>query len=261
MFAELEGVYQPPEVPPTMGGGQSLPPSPPEGHLVIVAGAEMKQTREGTGTALYLDCQIMDGPQSGLHGTWILNLGHANPVTVRIAQEALGCICHAVGHLGALGSTEPIQNKPFRVIVVPQMKDGQPHPDGYVNITKVLRADGSKLTDPPGTGGAAPVAPAPAPVAPPAAVAPPVAAPAPVAQAAPPVAPPVAVAPPAAPAITTAVAPPAAVAPAPVAAPPAAAPPQPGWPAQPAAAAPPVAAAPPAAVAPGGQPWNAAPGQ
>ena len=101
----------------------------------------------------------------------MLNLGHANPVTVRIAQEALGCICHAVGHLGPLASTEPIQNKPFRVVVVAQMVNGQPHPDGYVNVIKVLRADGSKLTDPPGTGGAAPE---PAPAAP-AAVAPPVA--------------------------------------------------------------------------------------
>lgn len=265
MSADLEGVFQPTPEAPTMGGGQSLPVSPDDGYGVVIVESEMRQTQAGTGTMLSLTCKVMDGQHAGTEGIWNLNLGNPNPTTVRIAQNELNCICHAVGHTGPLQNTEPLHNKPFRLVVKAQKnKDGSINEDGYVNVTKVLRADGSKLTDPPG--GAAPNAPAPAPAAP-AAVAPPAApAPAPAA--------------PAQPAITTAVAPPAAVAqPAPAAAPPAApaaAPAQPGWPAQPAAAAPPAAVAPaapaapaaapaqppvapPAAVAPGGQPWNAAP--
>lgn len=242
--ADLEGVFQPSETPPSMGGGQSLPVSPKGGHGVVIVSSEMKQTREGTGTMLALTLKITDGPSVGVEGIWNLNLGNPNPTTVRIAQNELDCICHAVGHLGPLSNTEPLHNKPFRVVVKPQIDKatGQPDERGYVNIDKVLRANGSKLSDPAG-GVAAPAA----------------------------VVPPVAAAPPAAaqPAITTAVAPPAPVASPPFAAPPAAAP-QPGWPAQPAAAAPPAAVppvappaapAPAAAVAPGGQPWNAAPQQ
>jgi len=247
--ADLEGVFQPSETAPTMGGGQSLPVSPDNGHGVVIVSSEMKQTQAGTGTMLALTLKITDGPSVGIEGNWNLNLGNPNPTTVRIAQNELDCICHAVGHLGPLSNTEPLHNKPFRVVVKAQIdkETGQPDERGYVNITKVLRADGSKLSDPPG--GAAP-APAPAPA--PAAVAQTQAAPAPVATAPAPA--PVATPPAPAPA-PTAAAPPAA--------------PTPGWPAQPAAAVPPAAAppaaappaVPPAAVAPGQQPWNAAPGQ
>jgi len=252
MSANLEGVFNPQDHDPTMGGGQSLPPSGPDGWLVTIIESEMKQTQDGTSMMLALLCKIMEGPQTGVEGYWNLNLGHGNPVVVRIAQQALSCICHAVGHLGPIQNTEPLHNKPFRVVVAAQIDKATGLPDerGYVDIKKVLRADGSKLSDPAGSGGAAPApAPAPAPTAP--APSPAQAAPAPA---------------PAQPAITNEVPLPAAPA-APPAAPAQAAPaqapvtpptPAAGWPTE-AAPAPPAAptqAAPAPATAPQGQPWN-----
>ena len=164
MSADLEYVFNPEDHNPTMGGGQSLPVSGPDGWLVTIIESDMKQTQDGTSMMLALLCKIVEGPQAGVEGYWNLNLGHANPVTVRIAQQALSCICHAVGHLGPIQNTEPLHNKPFRVVVAAQIDKATGLPDerGYVDIKKVLRADGSKLSDPAGSAGAAP-APAPAP--------------------------------------------------------------------------------------------------
>ena len=235
MTAELEGIFDPNNFVPTMSGGQSLPVSPKEGWLVTIVDSTMKPTNKGTGTMLVLCLKIQEGPQTGLEGDWRLNLGNPNPVTVKIAQNELACICHAVGHLGAIQTTEPLHNKPFRVIVVAQMENGQPHPEGYTDIKNVLRADGSKLTEPAGSATPAPAA-APAQATPAAATPPAQAAPAPVTQPQP--------------------------APAPVTQPTSAAPPQPvangttppaaAWPAQPAEA-PPAQAAPSEAPT---APWN-----
>jgi hypothetical protein len=166
--ADLPGVFDPNSIPPVMGGGNALPPSDKGGHLVVITESEMRQTSNGTGTMLALTLTIQDGPHRGVEGDWNLNLGHAKATVVRIAQQELSCICHAVGHVGALQNIGVLHNKPFRVVVA--LQSGEGAEKGYTNVTKVLRADGSKLTDKPGSGGGAapPPAPAPGPAAPPA---------------------------------------------------------------------------------------------
>lgn len=151
MGTNLEGVFDPTQFQPTMGGGQALPISDAKGHLVIIVESEMKATANGAGQMLALTCRIQDGPHAGQEGNWNLNLGNANATTVRIAQQELACICHAVGHLAPMNNTEVLHNKPFRLVVAAQKGEGADK--GYTNVVKVLRADGSKLTDPAGGGG------------------------------------------------------------------------------------------------------------
>jgi hypothetical protein len=164
MGAQLDGVFDPSLVAPVLGGGNALPVSDKNGHVIIITESEMKPTTSGTGTKLALTCQIQGGPHNGVEGEWDLNLGNANATTVRIAQTELSCICHAVGYVQALQNTEVLHNKPFRVVV--ELQKGQEAQEkGYVNVTKILRADGSKLNDKPGTV-AQQSAPAPAPAFP-----------------------------------------------------------------------------------------------
>lgn len=156
MSAQLEGVFDPSQYAPTMGGGQSLPVSDKKGHLVVITESEMKPTSSGSGTMLALTLHIQDGHHLGTEGNWNLNLGNPNATTVRIAQQELACICHAVGHVGALQNTEVLHNKPFRIVVGQQKKNPE-----YTEVNNVLRADGSKLTDPPGSATAPTIAPPP----------------------------------------------------------------------------------------------------
>lgn len=167
--ANLPGQFDPGQFQPIMGGGQSLPVSDKKGHLVVITESSFEQTSSGTGNKLVLTCHIQDGPHAGQEGNWNLNLGHPNATTVRIAQQELACVCHAVGHISPLVNTEVLHNKPFRIVVALQKVKPGDEDKGYTEVTKVLRADGSKLTDPPGSGGAAPSPAGPPPAGPPAA--------------------------------------------------------------------------------------------
>lgn len=152
--ANLEGIFDPNQFAPTMGGGQGLPISDKNGHLVVITGSEMKPVESGNGTKLVLTLAIQDGPHAGSEGNWNLNIGNANVVAVKIAQQELACICHAVGYLQALQNTSVLHGKPFRVVVAQQKKNPE-----YTEVVEVRRADGSKTTDPPGgaVAGPAPV--------------------------------------------------------------------------------------------------------
>lgn len=164
MSVQLDGVLDPGQEAPMMGG-QGLPVSPPEGHLVTIVASERKPATTGAGDRLVLKLKIQDGPAQGVEGDWGLNIWNTNPTAALIAQNELKCICHAIGHLQALSNTEPLHNKPFRVIVKQQVKNPQ-----YTEVTDILRADGSKLQDKPNAQGGAPgpaPAPAPAPTMPP----------------------------------------------------------------------------------------------
>lgn len=159
MSAQLDGVFDPNQVAPIQGGGNSLPISDKNGHIVIITESENKMTKDGTGMMLALTLQVQGGAHNGAEGTFNLNLGNSNAIAVRIAQTELSCICHAVGYLQPLQNTEPLHNKPFRVVVELQ-KGTEAVEKGYTQVTKILRVDGSKPSDKPGS--AAPqVAPAP----------------------------------------------------------------------------------------------------
>ena len=168
MSATLEGIFDPnaSDNPPVMGGGKNLPPSDPTGHLVSIVESSMKPTSKGTGTMLVLCLRILEGPNANAEGDWNLNIQNSSQTAVRIAMQQLSCICHAVGELGKVQDVGVLHDRPFRVVVV--LQSGENGEKGYTEVTKVLRADGTKLSQPAGNASAAPAPaqPAPAPAQP-----------------------------------------------------------------------------------------------
>ena len=156
MSATLEGIFDPNASgnPPVMGGGKNLPPSDPTGHLVSIVESSMKPTSKGTGTMLALCLRILEGPNANVEGDWNLNIQNSNQTTVRIAMQELACICHAVGELGQVQDVGVLHDRPFRVVVA--LQSGENGEKGYTEVTKVLRADGTKLSQPAGNASAAP---------------------------------------------------------------------------------------------------------
>ena len=156
MSATLEGIFDPNASgnPPVMGGGKNLPPSDPTGHLVSIVESSMKPTSKGTGTMLALCLRILEGPNANVEGDWNLNIQNSNQTTVRIAMQELACICHAVGELGQVQDVAVLHDRPFRVVVA--LQSGENGEKGYTEVTKVLRADGTKLSQPAGNASAAP---------------------------------------------------------------------------------------------------------
>lgn len=156
MSATLEGIFDPNASgnPPVMGGGKNLPPSDPTGHLVSIVESSMKPTSKGTGTMLALCLRILEGPNANVEGDWNLNIQNSNQTTVRIAMQELACICHAVGELGQVQDVGILHDRPFRVVVA--LQSGENGEKGYTEVTKVLRADGTKLSQPAGNASAAP---------------------------------------------------------------------------------------------------------
>lgn len=234
-------------------------PLPPGKYPVQIQKVEVKATKAGNGSYLWLEMEIFDGPQKGRKVFSNLNLDNPSEQAVKIARKELSAILYAVE---LQNITHPDQLIGRWMYVSVRVKNDQNDVNGYYHpqdpvIVEHLR---KQQATPAPTAAAAYVPPAAAAQPVPATPVPPAAtAPAPVAQpayAAPAAAPPVQAAPPiqTAPPMQTAppvAAPPAQAAPPVQAAPPAAAPP---------AAAPPVQAAPPAAVATGAQaggkpPW------
>ena len=163
MSATLEGIFDPNASgnPPVMGGGKNLPPSDPTGHLVSIVESSMKPTSKGTGTMLVLSLRILEGPNANVEGDWNLNIQNSNQTTVRIAMQELACVCHAVGELGQVQDVGVLHDRPFRVVVT--LQSGENGEKGYTEVTKVLRADGTKLSQPAGNASAAPAPAQPAP--------------------------------------------------------------------------------------------------
>ena len=70
---------------------------PPGKYALQIVSSDMRPTKDGTGQYLQLDMEIIEGPEAGGKYTERLNLVNGNQTAVRIAQETLSAICHAVG--------------------------------------------------------------------------------------------------------------------------------------------------------------------
>lgn len=233
-------------------------PLPPGKYPVQILKTEVKPTKAGNGSYLWLEMEIFDGPMKGRKVFSNLNLDNPNEQAVKIARKELSAILYAV-ELVTITHPDQLVNRWMYVSV--RVKNDQNDVNGYYHpqdpvIIKYLTEQASKPAPTSQAAYAPPAAPAAAYAAPPAAApvasapaayqpqTPPTAQPVYQPQAAPPVAappmsPPAQAAPPYAP---------------PAAAPPAAAPPvQPASPAAPPAAV--AAVAPPPAQTAGKPPW------
>jgi hypothetical protein len=84
-------------------GFSLVPPGKYVAHIVL---SDMRPTRDGTGQYLYLELEILEGPEKGKRLFERLNLVNANDTTVRIAQQTLSQICHAIGVMSVSDSEQ-----------------------------------------------------------------------------------------------------------------------------------------------------------
>lgn len=158
--------FNPMDVAPATGGsGKALPVSPPEGHVVIMIGAEWATNKDpSTGQHLVTTLRIVGGPHDGTEGHYRLNLGHQRSAeAVSIARSELSAICHCTGWTSPLQQDllADLYNRQFRVVVALQSgEDAQKR--GFTEVKAILDLHGNKAGQ--GGGGAAATSPAPGPV-------------------------------------------------------------------------------------------------
>lgn len=83
-----------------------FPLVPPGKYAAQIMLSDMRPTKDGTGQYLYLELQILEGPEQGKKLFERLNLINGNETTVRIAQQTLSQICHAVGVMSVSDSEQ-----------------------------------------------------------------------------------------------------------------------------------------------------------
>lgn len=90
-------------------------PVPAGIYDAAIVATEEKRTKAGDGSYLKLTLQILSGPFKGRTLYDMLNLDNPKPDTVKIAQQTVSAICHAVNKLHVTREEEwigiPIQIK------------------------------------------------------------------------------------------------------------------------------------------------------
>jgi len=76
----------------------------------------LKETKDGKGEYLQLQCKVLRGPYQNSILFDQLNLKNENNQTVEIAKRTLSAICHAVGVMVPKDSSE-LHDKPLTVTV------------------------------------------------------------------------------------------------------------------------------------------------
>lgn len=121
------------------GGSEQFPVSDELGHRVVIVGDESaptKANKESNGadnsTMLLLHLQIIEGQFAGMKAPYRLNIGNSSEKAREIAYKQLSALCHAIGAF-AIGNTQELYNKPFRVVV-----EQQPGNDKFTQIKGVL---------------------------------------------------------------------------------------------------------------------------
>lgn len=94
----------------------SFDPIPEGVYNVVIEDSEMRPTKAGTGEYLQLTMRVIDGQYANRKLWDRLNLVNQNQTAVKIANEALSAICHAVGETN-LQDTVQLHNKPLRAVV------------------------------------------------------------------------------------------------------------------------------------------------
>ena len=98
-------------------------PLPTDWYNVIMTDSEMKPTKDGNGGFLEVVLKVMDGPYAGRQMYDRLNLYNQNEVAVKIAQETLSAICHAVG-VFQVRESSVLHGKPFMARAVEKDAEG-----------------------------------------------------------------------------------------------------------------------------------------
>lgn len=130
-------------------------------YPVQIVASDMRPTKDGSGSYLWLELEILDGEQKGRKVYDRLNLDNQNQQAVEIAQRALSAICHATGKLHVSDSED--------LHYIPMVATVRVRPGRVVDGKEYSASNEVRGYEP--ANGAAPARPAAAPVARPAAVA------------------------------------------------------------------------------------------
>jgi len=144
-MAQLQQTFDANGVNPTQGAGQL----PLGRHPVVIGESNVKANRDNTGGFAEFILSIIDGPNAGQTGAYRLNLYHANPQTVDIAQRQLSALCHVTGQL-QIQDTAQLHNHPFMVEVTNQKLSPEQQArvnageqvTPYTQVSKVFYIDG-----------------------------------------------------------------------------------------------------------------------
>lgn len=129
-------------------------------YPVQIVASDMRPTKDGNGSYLWLELEVLDGEQKGRKVYDRLNLDNPNQQAVDIAQRALSAICHATGKLHVSDSEE--------LHYIPMVATVRVRPGRVVDGKEYSASNEVRGYEP--ASGAAPARPAAAPVARPAAV-------------------------------------------------------------------------------------------
>jgi hypothetical protein len=138
-MAKLLNPFDATQYKPAVVGVPQLPVSGPEGYKVVIAGSEVRPTKNDDGGLLALNLQIIEGDHAGSTGEYRLNLYNKSETAQRIAYEQLTAICHVTGVFQVL-DTDVLMNIPFRVIVGLQKGDNK---EGYTEVKGVKDINGN----------------------------------------------------------------------------------------------------------------------
>jgi Protein of unknown function (DUF669) len=107
-------------------------------YKVQILQSEMRVTKAGTGQMLWLDMEVLEGPDQGRHVYDHLNLINPNPTAEEIARRTLSAICHAVGKL-QVSDSEELHFLPM-VVKVAVQPNGYNEVKGYKPVKQVAAA-------------------------------------------------------------------------------------------------------------------------
>lgn len=115
------------------GGGGSWPAKGDPGYLVQIVGDEFKPNSKGSGNMLIFELEGMEPDCRGMRAKHRLNLQHEKAETMRMANEELSAICHAIGVISG-NDTRALWNRPFRVLCVPNPSEQYPNGTQFQGI-------------------------------------------------------------------------------------------------------------------------------
>jgi hypothetical protein len=100
-------------------------PLPPGKYKAQIVQSEWRATKDGAGSYLWLELDVLEGEHRGRKLWDRLNLNNSNVQAVEIAQRTLSAICHAIGKLKVSDSAD--------LHLVPMLVDVavRPPKDGY----------------------------------------------------------------------------------------------------------------------------------
>jgi len=116
-MADLSPLNFAPET--TEDAGDGFKVVPPGTYPVVIVKSDVIDAKSGAGNkVLVLECQILEGPETGDIIVDRLNIKNTSEVSQKIGLSQLKNICEAIGYTGQLKDSAQLHGKPYSIKVV-----------------------------------------------------------------------------------------------------------------------------------------------